>query len=215
MPKKPVCTTRAFVAGAIASLLVLAAQASIAAETSLQRGTYLMNSIVACGNCHTPKGPNGKAIEGKELSGGDPIDAPVFHAVPSNITPDKATGIGNWTDDQIINAIRNGKRPDGTTIGPPMPIAFYRDMSDDDVQAIVRICAKSNSEPWTGKTLPVGTSRSASISRRPSATMCSDASSISVVPTVMYGCCPAPKGSGRGPILCALVRTVRPVSSSE
>jgi mono/diheme cytochrome c family protein len=114
----------------------LTASASLA-ETPLERGTYLMNSIVACGNCHTPKGPDGKAIAGKELSGGDPIDAPVFHAMPANITQDKDTGIGNWTDDQIVNAIRNGRRPDGTTIGPPMPIPFYRDMSDTDVKAIV------------------------------------------------------------------------------
>lgn len=122
---------------AIAAAALVTAAATGFAETPLARGTYLMNSIVACGNCHTPKGPNGKAIEGKELSGGDPIDAPVFHAIPSNITPDKETGIGNWTDDQIINAIRNGKRPDGTIIGPPMPIAFYRDMSDTDAKAIV------------------------------------------------------------------------------
>ncbi|MGH7032839.1 MAG: c-type cytochrome [Stellaceae bacterium] len=136
MPK-PVCAPRAFVAGAIASLLVLAAQASVAAETPLQRGTYLMNSIVACGNCHTPKGPDGKPIAGKELSGGDPIDSPVFHAVPGNITQDKETGIGAWTDAQIIDAIRDGKKADGTIIGPPMPIEFYRGMSDSDVKAIV------------------------------------------------------------------------------
>src|SRR5215469_6293003 len=122
---------------AIAAAAMVATAASGFAETPLERGTYLMNSIVACGNCHTPKGPNGKAIEGKELSGGDPIDSPVFHAIPSNITPDKETGIGNWTDDQIINAIRNGKRPDGTIIGPPMPIEFYRGMSDSDVKALV------------------------------------------------------------------------------
>ena len=122
---------------AVASIMVCVAQASFAAETPLERGKYLMNSIVACGNCHTPKGPNGKAIAGKELSGGDPIDAPVFRAMPGNITQDKETGIGNWTDDQIIDAIRNGKRPDGTIIGPPMPIPFYRGMSDTDVRAIV------------------------------------------------------------------------------
>jgi mono/diheme cytochrome c family protein len=121
----------------IVSFVVFGAQGSVAAETPLQRGAYLMNSIVACGNCHTPKGPDGKPIAGKELSGGEPINAPVFHAVPSNITPDKATGIGNWTDAQIIDAIRNGKRPDGTIIGPPMPIEFYRGMSDSDVKAIV------------------------------------------------------------------------------
>ena len=108
-----------------------------AADSPLERGKYLMNSIVACGNCHTPKGPNGKAIATMELAGGVEINAPIFHAVGSNITPDKDTGIGNWTDAQIIEAIRNGKRPDGTIIGPPMPIAFYRDMSDTDVKAIV------------------------------------------------------------------------------
>jgi mono/diheme cytochrome c family protein len=121
----------------LAAAAMMGAASTSLAETPLERGTYLMNSVVACGNCHTPKGPDGHAIAGKELSGGDPIDSPVFHAVPQNITADKETGIGNWTDAQIIAAIREGKRPDGTIIGPPMPIPFYRDMSDTDVKAIV------------------------------------------------------------------------------
>jgi mono/diheme cytochrome c family protein len=121
---------------AVTAALIAATSASVA-ETALERGTYLMGSIVACGNCHTPKGPDGRAIATMELSGGDPIDSPVFHAVPANLTPDNDTGIGKWTDDQIINAIRNGKRPDGTVIGPPMPIGFYRNMSDTDVKAVV------------------------------------------------------------------------------
>jgi mono/diheme cytochrome c family protein len=107
------------------------------ADALLDRGRYLMGGIVACGNCHTPKGLDGAPLPGKELSGGFAVDAPIFHAVASNITPDKETGIGNWTDAQIIDAIRNGKRPDGSIIGPPMPIAFYRGMSDTDVKAIV------------------------------------------------------------------------------
>jgi mono/diheme cytochrome c family protein len=106
-------------------------------ETPIERGRYLVHGIVACGNCHTPKDSDGKAIADRELAGGPVFNAPVFHAVASNITPDTETGIGNWTDDQVINAIRNGKRPDGTTIGPPMPIAYYRNMSDSDVRAIV------------------------------------------------------------------------------
>jgi len=106
------------------------------AETPLERGTYLMHGIVACGNCHTPKGADFKPLIDQELAGGFVIEAPVFRAVAPNITPDKETGIGGWTDGQIVEAIRNGKRPDGTTIGPPMPIAFYRDMSDGDVTAI-------------------------------------------------------------------------------
>jgi mono/diheme cytochrome c family protein len=107
------------------------------AEAVLERGKYLMSSIVACGNCHTPKGPDGQPIAERELSGGAAMNSPVFHAVPGNITSDRETGIGAWSDAQIIDAIRNGRRPDGTLIGPPMPIAFYRDMSDSDAQALV------------------------------------------------------------------------------
>jgi mono/diheme cytochrome c family protein len=128
---------RRSIVGALLGAAVVVCAASSHAETPLERGTYLMRSIVACGNCHTPKGPDFKPLNDQELAGGFAIDAPVFHAVAANITPDKETGIGNWTDAQIIDAIRNGKRPDGTIIGPPMPIAFYRDMSDDDVRAIV------------------------------------------------------------------------------
>jgi mono/diheme cytochrome c family protein len=124
-------------AAAVFAVAVALAPLAKADETPLERGKYLMNSIVACGNCHTPKGPSGRAIADKELSGGTEFDSPVFHAVAPNITPDKETGIGNWTDEQIVNAVRNGKRPDGTTIGPPMPIPFYRGMSDTDVHAIV------------------------------------------------------------------------------
>src|SRR5882757_3450332 len=90
--------------------IALGASSVRAAETPLERGKYLMSSIVACGNCHTPKGPDGKAIAAKELAGGDAINSPVFHAMPGNLTPDKETGIGTWTDAQIIDAIRNGKR---------------------------------------------------------------------------------------------------------
>ena len=120
-----------------AAFSVIATVCAAHAETPLERGTYLMHGIVACGNCHTPKGPDFKPLIDQELGGGFVIEAPVFRAVASNITPDKETGIGGWTDDQIVEAIRNGTRPDGTTIGPPMPIAFYRDMSDGDVKAIV------------------------------------------------------------------------------
>jgi hypothetical protein len=49
--------------------------------------------------------------------------------VAANITPDNDTGIGKWSDEQIVNAIRSGKRPEGTLIGPAMPIVFYRNMT--------------------------------------------------------------------------------------
>ncbi len=123
--------------GFLGALAAAFAASSAHADGVLDRGAYLMNGVVACGNCHSPKGPDGKPVAGQELSGGEAIVAPIFTAVPSNITPDPDAGIGKWTDAQIIDAIRNGKRPDGSIIGPPMPIAFYRDMSDADAKAIV------------------------------------------------------------------------------
>jgi len=119
---------------AVACLLI--GLASARAETPLERGKYLMSSIVACGNCHTQQTPQGP-VPGKELAGGTRFEEGFGVAYAPNITPDAETGIGKWTDQQIITAIREGKRPDGRIIGPPMPIALYRDMSDEDVRAIV------------------------------------------------------------------------------
>lgn len=118
------------------AILFTAALGPAHAETRVERGRYLINSTVACGNCHTPQGPNGP-LPGMTLAGGLKIEDKPFTAYTSNITPDKETGIGKWTDAQLITAIREGKRPDGSLIGPPMPFALYRDMSDNDVKAIV------------------------------------------------------------------------------
>lgn len=110
---------------------------SAAAESPVERGRYLVETIASCGNCHTPRGPQG-FVPGKELAGGFVVvDIPPFRAVASNITPDKETGIGNWTDAQIAKSIREGIRPDGSLIGPPMPIELYRSLSDTDLMAIV------------------------------------------------------------------------------
>lgn len=92
----------------------------------LERGKYLMDSIVACGNCH-----------GRNLAGGMVFDEQPFKAYASNITPDPGTGIGKWTDAQLAKAIREGIRPDGSVIGPPMPVMFYRGLADEDLRAIV------------------------------------------------------------------------------
>ena len=69
---------------------------SVRSETLQERGRYLVNGILSCGNCHTPKGPDGNPVPGKELSGGGVIyDTPTFSGPSSNITPDRETGIGN------------------------------------------------------------------------------------------------------------------------
>lgn len=106
------------------------------AETPQERGAYLVNTVAACGNCHTPFGPNGPDMS-KALSGRLVTKEEHFDAYAPNITQDKKTGIGGWTDAQIAKAIREGIRPDGSIIGPPMPMGLYRGLSDTDLNAMV------------------------------------------------------------------------------
>jgi mono/diheme cytochrome c family protein len=103
----------------------------------LARGDYLVNGIVGCGNCHSSRTPDGELIEGMELAGNFVIEEPAFRAYAPNITPDVRTGIGNWTDEEIIRAIREGVRPDGRILGPPMAFGSYRRISDNDIRAIL------------------------------------------------------------------------------
>ncbi len=121
--------------------VVLAAACGFAAfaqENIVDRGRYLMLGPVACGNCHDGRGPDGAPLPGMHLAGGFRLDElPAFDTYARNITPDVDTGIGNWTDDQIVTAIREGKTREGEAIGPPMPIFTYNNMSNDDVRAIV------------------------------------------------------------------------------
>ena len=121
--------TSKFFASALAGTALLAMSGIASAETPLERGTYLMQSIVACGNCHTAKGG---PMAQHELAGGFQIKEGPIDAMTPNLTPDKETGIGNWTDAQLMVAIRDGKRPDGSLIGPPMPYDMYCGLSDRD-----------------------------------------------------------------------------------
>ena len=125
------------IAGSIALLLCSQFASAQEADELIQRGTYLVESILACGNCHTPKIADGTPIEGLHMGGGFVIEEPGLKAYAPNITMDVDTGIGSWSDDDITRAIREGFRPDGTLIGPPMPTPWYRDISDVDVRAIV------------------------------------------------------------------------------
>src|ERR1700730_7172291 len=130
------------VIAAAATVAACLAAGSAFAESQLERGKYLVESIMGCGNCHTPQGPSGPVMD-RALSGGPAIEEDkLFTALPSNITPDPETGIGKWTDAQIKTAIRQGKRPPnsqngGTLIGPPMPCGQYRGIADADIDAVV------------------------------------------------------------------------------
>lgn len=101
---------------------------------SVERGDYLVNTIMACGSCHTPFGPAGfdqsKALAGRLVEQNEQ-----FTAISSNLTP--AGEIAGWSDAELGKAIREGIRPDGSIIGPPMPFEVYHGISDDDLASIV------------------------------------------------------------------------------
>lgn len=103
----------------------------------LERGRYLVETAAFCGACHATRGPDGRLAPGGELSGGRVFVERGFRAVAPNITQDAETGIGRWTDAEIAASIRDGRRPDGSLIGPPMPVESYRGISDRDLAAMV------------------------------------------------------------------------------
>ncbi len=102
----------------------------------IKRGDYLVNGILTCGNCHSPKGPKGD-IPGKQFSGGLSWDEPPFKVTASNITQDPETGIGKWSDADIKKVLRTGIRPNGTPVAMVMPSSFYQIMSERDLDAVV------------------------------------------------------------------------------
>jgi mono/diheme cytochrome c family protein len=115
-------------------VLMLSMGGVATAETSVERGEYLVTGPAGCGNCHSPLGPDG-FIPGKELAGRLVDKNEAFTAIAPNITP--ASRISSWSDAELSKAIREGLRPDGSLIGPPMPFAMYRGISDNDLAAIV------------------------------------------------------------------------------
>jgi mono/diheme cytochrome c family protein len=118
---------------AAASALALLA-APLQAEPSVERGEYLVRGPMGCGNCHTPIGPEG-FIEAQELAGRLVENNEMFTAISDNITPFGA--VAEWSDAELARAIREGIRPDGSVIGPPMPFALYRHIGDEDLASIV------------------------------------------------------------------------------
>ena len=101
------------------------------------RGRYLV-TIMSCNDCHTPGYFYGVPDTMRMLSGSDlgwvgPWG--VVHA--RNITPDSATGIGTWTKEQIVHALRSGNTPDGSQLAPIMPWMNYSSIIDEnDAMAI-------------------------------------------------------------------------------
>jgi len=101
------------------------------------RGRYLLTSVIACGDCHTPADPQtGAPIMEKYFAGGQPFEGPWGIVYGGNITPDKTTGIGSWSDADIKRLIKTGVRPDGRQV-VLMPWQLFASLTDDDLNAVV------------------------------------------------------------------------------
>jgi mono/diheme cytochrome c family protein len=96
--------------------------------TLVRRGEYLARAA-DCMVCHT-------ASAGKEYAGGFAFNLSFGTLYSTNITPDKETGIGNYSDAQFLTALRSGVRSDGARLYPAMPFTSYTHMSDADALAI-------------------------------------------------------------------------------
>jgi mono/diheme cytochrome c family protein len=120
---------------AVFSLAALVVGGAAFADTPVERGSYLVNTIMTCGNCHSPKGPP-DVVAGKDFSGGLRFDEPPFDVTAPNITSDKETGIGTWSTADIKKLLLDNVRPTGVSL-VVMPTGFYRILLPSDLDAIV------------------------------------------------------------------------------
>jgi mono/diheme cytochrome c family protein len=116
----------------------------------IEKGRYLA-TVADCFACHTVPGT------GKPFAGGRAIETPFGAITAPNITPDRDTGIGAWTEEQFDRAVRGGVRPDGSRLYPAMPYPAYTKMPRDDVLAMraylntvepVRLAVRANTLPF-------------------------------------------------------------------
>jgi mono/diheme cytochrome c family protein len=121
----------------LATAAFMAASGGVAAQDQVARGRYLVN-LGLCTDCHTPGHFFGKPDEKRFLGGSEVgFEIPglgVFHG--PNLTPDKETGLGNWSTTQIMTAFQTGVRPDGRVLAPIMPWKAFGQLSKADAAAI-------------------------------------------------------------------------------
>lgn len=120
-------------AAVLLAALSLAAALAVAAPNgqdfaTIERGRYLATAG-DCAGCHTAEG-------GQPFAGGLAVETPFGAIVSTNITPDKETGIGLYTDDQFVRAVTHGIRRDGAHLYPAMPYPYFTKARRDDVLAI-------------------------------------------------------------------------------
>jgi mono/diheme cytochrome c family protein len=111
------------------------AAGTLAIDTAnlVSRGRYIVRNAATCGGCHSAneRNPDGPLSGGTEFK-----DWRLGTIRASNLTPDSATGIGAWSEADIVRALRNGQRPSGRVLAPVMPYDWMHRMSDADAYAV-------------------------------------------------------------------------------
>jgi len=128
---------RSIICAALVACSLLLSVPSAFAQSQTQRGEYLV-TIMDCTGCHTPGTFLGKPDGQRPLAGSEVgFQIPglgIFY--PPNLTPDPETGLGKWSEADIIKAVRTGVRPDGRQLVPIMPYHSYGKLTDADAQAL-------------------------------------------------------------------------------
>lgn len=133
MPHKMNVTVVVLTVVALMAFASLSASAAPPDAPSQQQGdsgegAYIVALASGCG-CHSG--------EAGFLAGGETFEGPFGVVYARNITPHEETGIGGWTDQEIINAVQLGRRPDGTQLHPIMPYPAFSGMADEDVADLI------------------------------------------------------------------------------
>jgi mono/diheme cytochrome c family protein len=126
-----------FKTAVLAVLLAQSALPALSDDAAIERGRYIV-SFAGCGDCHTPGYFLGQPDQTRALAGSD-----VGFEIPGlgkfygrNLTPDVETGLGAWSEAEIVTALRTGMRPDGRQLSPAMPWMGYASLTDEDAFAV-------------------------------------------------------------------------------
>ena len=103
------------------------------AQSPIERGGYLVNTIGVCGNCHSPRGGDPKSFGG----GTNVFNTPSYTVKGNNLTPHPEAGIGKFSDAELKVLLTQGKRPNGELLAPNMPYNLLGIMTPGDLDAIV------------------------------------------------------------------------------
>jgi mono/diheme cytochrome c family protein len=129
----------------LSATIALTASTAVRAKSSrptgdrasmVARGEHLVTTM-SCNDCHTPGSMYGAPDFSRRLSGSElGWQGPWGVSYPQNLTPDMETGIGKWSEADIVKALRTGMRPDGSILQPPMPWPNLTQLTDEEAYAI-------------------------------------------------------------------------------